>query len=142
MNSQSTASVEALKARRPRPLSPHLQVYSWLITNTLSILHRLTGVAISVGLLYLSAWLVIAAYYPEYYEDFTNFAGSPVGIFILGGWSLAFNYHFLNGIRHLFWDLGKGFELKNVTKSGIAVVIGTLILTAAEWAFGLGYINI
>lgn len=132
----------ASKTLRPRPLSPHLQVYSWLITNTLSILHRLTGVALCGGLVYVSAWLIIAGYYPEYYGQFTKFAGSIIGLVILAGWSVAFNYHFCNGIRHLFWDMGKGFELKNVTTTGRLVLVLTVLLTAAEWAFGLGYVNI
>lgn len=138
MNSQNSTVQRA----RPRPLSPHLQVYSWLITNTLSILHRLTGVALCLGLVYLTAWLVIPAYFPDYYGDFISFSGSIIGIFILVGWSIALNYHFANGIRHLFWDMGRGFALPNVTATGITVLVATVVLTAIEWAFGLEYIRI
>ena len=142
MNS-TDATIKAVNTTiRPRPLSPHLQVYRWLITSTLSILHRLTGVALSAGLAYLSMWLIYGAYYPEQYDDFMRFAASPLGIIILAGWSIALNYHFCNGIRHLFWDMGRGFELHNVTYTGFIVLAATLVLTAIEWAFGLGYINI
>ncbi len=140
MNSEATSINPPAKAARPRPLSPHLQVYRWLISNTLSILHRLTGVALSFGLLLVVAWIIITAYYPGYYEDFTNFLGSPVGYILLGGWSVALFYHFCNGIRHLFWDMGKGFALENATRSGIAVLIATVVLTALAWLKGLGNI--
>ena len=136
MNSESTP----LQALRPRPLSPHLQVYSWLITSTLSILHRLTGVVLSLGLLYLSVWLIYGAYGAENYNDFIGFATSPIGLLILFGWSVALNYHFLNGIRHLIWDTGRGLEIHNVTKSGWTVLVLTVVVTATEWAFGLGYL--
>lgn len=138
MNSKTTT----ITAPRPRPLSPHLQVYSWLITSTLSILHRLTGVVLSAGLVYLSVWLIYGAYMADNYKDFTDFAASPIGLIILFGWSVALNYHFLNGIRHLIWDTGRGFELHNVTKSGYFVLVMTVVLTVVEWAFGLGYVNI
>jgi succinate dehydrogenase / fumarate reductase cytochrome b subunit len=131
-----------LNLARPRPLSPHLGIYRWLITSTLSILHRLTGVALSIGLLYLSVWLVSAAYYPEIYARFINFAASPLGLLLLAGWSLAFNYHFCNGIRHMMWDTGRGLEVKNVTYSGVVMLAATVIATVLEWVFGLGYIAI
>ncbi len=127
-----------IKKPRPRPLSPHLQVYSWLITSTLSILHRLTGVALSAGLLLVVCWLVILAYYPADFADFSEFMRGPFGLAMLGGWSLALSYHMLNGVRHLFWDMGKGFELKNATRSGYAVLIGAVVLTAVIWAAALG----
>lgn len=125
---------------RPRPLSPHIQVYRWLITSTLSILHRLSGVALSFGLLLVVCWLLTAAYHPENYEAFKEFLGSPLGIIMLGGWSLAMYYHLLNGIRHLFWDMGRGFDLKNVKRSGITVLVGAVVLTALTWLKGLGII--
>ena len=96
---------------------------------------------LSIGLAYLSAWLILGAYYPEAYDKFMVFSASPIGLLILGGWSLALSYHFCNGIRHLFWDLGKGFELPNMARSGWAVLVLTVLVTAAEWAFGLGYIS-
>ena len=127
---------------RPRPLSPHLQVYSWLITSTLSIFHRLTGVILSFGLIYLAAWLIIAAYYPDYYEEFTGFSATPFGMLVLAGFTVSLYYHFFNGIRHLFWDMGKGFELDNVRLSGWSVIIATIIFSAATFTIGLGYIKL
>jgi len=121
MNSENTTK------SRPRPLSPHLQVYRWLITSTLSILHRLTGVALSIGLAVVAVWLIILAYYPEQYEQFLGFISSPFGKIIMGGWAFALYYHLFNGIRHLFWDIGKGFDLKNVTRLGYLVLLLTAI---------------
>jgi succinate dehydrogenase / fumarate reductase cytochrome b subunit len=141
MQAMSEKNKTAKKIGRPRPLSPHIQVYSWLITSTLSILHRLTGVALSVGLLLIVCWLTTLAYYPESYDDFSEFLRSPIGLVMLGGWSIALYYHLCNGIRHLFWDMGRGFELKNAAISGYAVLFLTVVLTAITWAFGLGYID-
>jgi succinate dehydrogenase / fumarate reductase cytochrome b subunit len=134
------SDTQTIKAGRPRPLSPHIQVYRWLITSTLSILHRLSGVALSFGLLLVVCWLITAAYHPENYDDFKDFLGSPLGTIMLGGWSLAMYYHLCNGIRHLFWDFGKGFELKNATRSGITVIVAAVVLTALTWLKGLGII--
>lgn len=125
---------------RPRPLSPHLGIYRWLITSTLSILHRFTGVVLSIGLLYFSAWLISAAYYPKNYSEFIDFALSPLGLLMLFGWSLAFNYHFCNGIRHLIWDTGRGLEVKNVTYSGLLMLATTFIITVLEWMFAWEHI--
>jgi len=125
---------------RPRPLSPHVGIYSWLITNTLSILHRLTGVALSAGLLLIVCWLSILAYQPQEYNEFSEFLRSPIGLIIMLGWSLALCYHLCNGIRHLFWDFGKGFELTNVTRSGYAVLISAIILTVIIWYFAVEWI--
>ena len=125
---------------KPRPLSPHISVYKWLITSTLSILHRLTGVALSFGLLLIVCWLLTSAYHPENYDNFVKFLSGGIGRIMLFGWSLALFYHLCNGIRHLFWDMGKGFDLKNVTRSGIAVLVAAVSLTALVWLKGLGII--
>jgi len=130
---------ESVKAR-PRPLSPHLEVYSWLITSTLSILHRATGVALCAGLLLVACWLTTLAYYPQNFADFSEFMRSPIGLILLLGWSVALFYHLCNGIRHLFWDTGRGFTIPNATRSGYAVLIATVVLTAITWAFGLDLI--
>lgn len=136
-----TAATKARPVPKKRPLSPHLQVYRWLITSTLSILHRMTGVALSAGLLLVACWLVMLAYHPEDFAEFSAFFRSPIGMIILGGWSLALFYHLCNGIRHLFWDMGRGFELKNVNRSGYAVLVAAPLLTAITWGFALGYIK-
>jgi succinate dehydrogenase / fumarate reductase cytochrome b subunit len=121
-----------------RPLSPHLQVYKPQLTSILSITHRATGIALSVGTLYLVWQLLAAASGPDAYEIFQRFAGSWLGILILLGWSVSLFYHLLNGIRHLFWDAGYGFTLDATYKSGRWVMIGTVVLTVVAWVAGLG----
>lgn len=122
-----------------RPLSPHLQVYKPQITSALSILHRATGVALSVGLLALTWWLGAAAYGSESYDAAKAFLASPFGLLLLFGWSVALFYHLCAGLRHLAWDFGCGFENSQITKSGVAVIIGTFVLTLAAWAAALAF---
>lgn len=116
-----------------RPLSPHLSVYRWPITMTLSILHRATGIANSVGLLVLAAWLVAAAAGAEEYRQVTDLLSSPVGKLFLVGWSFTFFYHLCNGIRHLVWDTGHGFEKHQANASAWFVLLFSLALTAVFW---------
>ncbi len=123
-------------AQPDRPLSPHLQVYRWQITNTLSILHRLTGVALGVGTLLMAYWLIAIAAGPEAFATAQDLVGSIVGRIILLGFTFALAFHFSNGIRHLFWDTGKGFELSTVHTSGWIVVIASVVLTLATWILG------
>ena len=118
-----------------RPLSPHLQVYRPQITSVLSILHRITGVALAVGAPLLVWWLVSAAAGPETFAATRAFWGSWFGQVLLLGWTFALFYHLCNGIRHLAWDLGYGFELNAVTLSGWLVVAGAGVLTLATWLF-------
>ncbi len=120
-----------------RPLSPHLQIYRWQLTSVLSILHRATGVALSVGTLMLVWWLVAAATGPAAYATARGFIGSWLGLLLLLGWTFALFFHLCNGIRHLFWDAGQGFELKTVYASGWAVVAGSGALTVLAWIAGL-----
>ena len=117
-----------------RPLSPHLQIYKLQITSVLSITHRLTGIFLTLGLAVLSLWLTAAVMGDEYYHPFQGFFGSFLGKVFLVGWTWALFYHLCNGIRHLFWDAGKGFELKTVTWSGWLVVASSVILTALSWS--------
>jgi len=119
---------------RVRPLSPHLDIYRWQIGNTLSILHRLTGVALSVGLIALSYWLAAAASDRGSYEAAGRLFGSFFGLAALIGFSFAFFYHLLNGVRHLAWDMGRGFERNQRTLSGWLAVGGAVLLTACLWA--------
>ncbi len=118
-----------------RPLSPHLQIYRPQITSVMSITHRASGVFLSLGTLFLVAWLWAAAYDQSYFEFWQELAVSTLGMLVLGGWTFAFFYHLGNGIRHLFWDMGRGFDLKNVTRSGLAVIAFALIMTAISWVF-------
>ena len=120
-----------------RPLSPHLQIYRPQLTSTLSSLHRLTGIALAVGTLLLVYWLAAAAAGPDAFHGAQSFMGSWLGVLLLFGWSVALFYHLCNGIRHLFWDAGYGFELPQAYTSGWAVVIGTGTLTVLAWVIGL-----
>jgi succinate dehydrogenase cytochrome b subunit len=121
----------------PRPLSPHLQIYRWQLTSLLSILHRLTGIALTAGTILLVWWLVAAANGPESFESVQWFLGSWLGLLLLFGWSVALFYHLCNGIRHLWWDTGKGLDLRSVYASGWAVLAGTAILTILAWVAGI-----
>lgn len=118
-------------ATRPRPLSPHLQVYRPMYTMVLSITHRATGIALALGVVLLAGWLLALASGPAAYNRARELCGSPVGILALAGFVLAFWYHFCNGLRHLNWDAGNGFEKAAARRSGKVVVIAALGLTAA-----------
>jgi succinate dehydrogenase / fumarate reductase cytochrome b subunit len=118
---------------RPRPLSPHLDIYRWQIGSTLSILHRLTGVALAVGLLALCYWLVSLAADQSSYGRAVGFFTSVSGLLLLAGLAYAFFYHLLNGVRHLFWDIGRGYERAQRNGSGWLVVAGSVALSAAVW---------
>jgi succinate dehydrogenase / fumarate reductase, cytochrome b subunit len=120
-----------------RPLSPHLQIYRWQITSVLSILHRLTGLALSLGTLLLVWWLVALASGPDAFATAQAFVGSWLGRLVLLGWSVSLFFHLANGIRHLFWDAGYGFEIKTTTASGWAVVVASVALTVIAWVAGL-----
>jgi len=120
-----------------RPLSPHLQIYRPQITSVLSISHRATGVALSVGTLLLVWWLVALASGPASFATAQGFVGSWLGRLLLLGWTFSLFFHLANGIRHLFWDGGYGFDLKTTYASGWAVVIASVILTLLAWGVGL-----
>lgn len=116
-----------------RPLSPHLQVYKPQMTSIMSILHRATGVALMLGLLMVAWWLIAAASGEEAYNAARDFTRSPLGLFMMFGWSVAMFYHLCNGIRHLFWDFGYLFKLGDAFKAGYVVLIATAVLTASAW---------
>jgi len=122
---------------RERPLSPHLQVYKPQLTSALSIFHRMTGVVLSGGTVLLAWWLVSAAAGPSWYACVAWFFSSWAGYAVLGVFSLCLMYHLCNGIRHLFWDAGMGFEIREAYSSGYAVLAATVILTALAWIAGL-----
>jgi succinate dehydrogenase / fumarate reductase cytochrome b subunit len=115
-------------AQRPRPLSPFMH-YRWQYTNTLSILHRLTGILLAAAFLLLVYWLVAAASGADKYDEALDCLGSPLAQVAIFGALASFCYHLLNGIRHLFFDFGVGFELATARKSGWAVVLGSIVLT-------------
>lgn len=118
---------------RARPLSPHLQVYRWAMGNSLSIIHRLTGIALALGLLALSYWLISLANGESAYGAAARIFSSPVGVLGLMGWTFAFLFHLLNGVRHLFWDVGLGFERNQRQTSGWVVVFGAVASTLSVW---------
>jgi len=117
-----------------RPLSPHLQIYRPQLTSVLSITHRATGVALVFGTLLLVYWLLAAASGADAYASAQALLGSWLGRVVLLGFSFALFFHLCNGVRHLFWDAGLGFELKTVYASGHAVIIVSVLLTVAAWA--------
>lgn len=120
-------------ATHERPTSPHLQIYRWQITMVLSILHRATGVALAVGTLVLVWWLIAAAAGPEAYAGVAWFLGSWLGYLVLIGWSFSLFYHLCNGIRHLAWDAGWGFEIPTFYRTGWTAVTAAAVLTLAAW---------
>lgn len=117
----------------PRPMSPHLQVYKLPITAKLSILHRGTGGALFLGLILMIAVLASAASGPESWASMHSFLSGFFGQLIIFGFTFALYYHACNGVRHLFWDIGKGLDLENARKSGIAVLIASVVLTLLTW---------
>ncbi|HXA69085.1 MAG TPA: succinate dehydrogenase, cytochrome b556 subunit [Stellaceae bacterium] len=120
-----------------RPLSPHLQIYRPQITSVLSISHRATGLALSVGTLLLVWWLVALARGPEAFASAQSLVGSWFGRLLLLGWTFSLFFHLANGIRHLCWDAGYGFEIKTATVSGWVVVAASAALTVIVWVVGL-----
>ena len=124
-------------SREPRPLSPHLQVYRWQVSNALSILHRLTGVALSAGALALVSWLfALASGQAAFAQLSWAFASLPMQVLLIG-WTFSFFFHLCNGVRHLAWDADYGFDKNVARKSGLGVLIATVILTAAFWIVAL-----
>jgi succinate dehydrogenase / fumarate reductase cytochrome b subunit len=130
-------SIPSLQKPYPRPISPHLQVYRPQMTSILSILHRLTGVALTLGTIPLVIWLGAIAMGPGAHLRVSLWFSSPLGITLLMGWAFCFYYHLANGIRHLFWDLGRGFELTQAYRSGWTVIALTAVFTifTSWWVF-------
>lgn len=120
---------------RERPLSPFMigQVYKPQITSVLSILHRATGVALAIGGLGLAAWLLAVAGSVEAFDGFRGFFAAWYGQLVLFAFTACLAYHLFNGLRHLAWDMGKGFDIPTVYKSGYAVVALAVLTTAAIW---------
>jgi len=125
-----------------RPLSPHLGVYKFTYTMTLSILHRITGVASSVGFLVFAWWLMALASGPNSYETAMRYLSSPLGKLLLAGFTFSFVYHFCNGIRHMVWDTGRGLERAQARRSGWFVIVAALLLTALLIWFGCAAIAV
>lgn len=120
-----------------RPLSPHLGIYRWQLTMLLSITHRATGIALSLGTFLLLYWLTALASGPQAYAQAQALIGSWLGLLILLGFSAALFFHLCNGIRHLMWDFGAGLSREEAYKSGVVVVVATIVLTILAWGAGL-----
>ena len=114
----------------PRPLSPHLGVYKFMYTMTLSILHRLTGVVATVGFLLFTWWLMALASGSAAYVTAMRVLSTPLVKLLLVGFAFSFVYHFCNGIRHLVWDTGRALERAQARRGGVIVVLAALALTA------------
>ena len=125
-------------ANDSRPLSPHLQVYRWQVTMLLSILHRVTGFGLAVGALLVTWWLMAAVMGEKNFSDFHAFTHSVVGKLMLFGWLWSFAFHFMNGIRHLIWDTGRGFTIKQAANSAWFVLIASTICALATWCEAAG----
>ena len=128
-----------MASTRPRPLSPHLTIWRWGPAMAVSILHRATGIALSLaGLAILAWWLMALAQGPDAYAVFSKAAHSPVGLIILIGITWSFFQHLLSGIRHLVTDSGAAFELGINKSSAIMTIVGSVLLTILLWAWLLG----
>lgn len=111
-----------------RPLSPHLQIYKPQLTSVLSIIHRGTGVFLSIGALFLACWLLAVALGPEAYALLQGYLHAWYGQVLLYAWLFSLYYHLCNGVRHLCWDLGLGLDIKTTYASGYAVIASSLLL--------------
>ena len=128
-----------------RPLSPHMTIYRWPVTMMTSITHRFTGVGLAVGAIVLAWWLVSISNGPEGWESFQAIWDTPLGLLLLFGFTWSLVYHFLNGVRHLAWDLGYGFDKQVAERNSVIVyalsVIGALAVFFAAWTGHGGYLQ-
>jgi succinate dehydrogenase / fumarate reductase, cytochrome b subunit len=122
-----------------RPLSPFMFPvwYRFQIGSALSILHRLTGIALTVGSILLTWWLIAVAAGGDTFAATHAFVASPIGVLLLFLWSVAFFYHLCSGIRHLAWDLGYGFEIRDAHRNGFLVIAASAALTVIAWLYVL-----
>jgi succinate dehydrogenase / fumarate reductase cytochrome b subunit len=120
-------------AKAERPLSPHLQIYRWYLTMALSIAHRASGIALTFGLLFLTWWLVALANGDESFARVEWWKDSILGVLFLFGMTFALAYHLGNGIRHLVWDMGYGFDPEFAKQSGVAVLVFAGAVTVLTW---------
>ena len=118
---------------RPRPLSPHLQVYKPQLTSILSILHRGTGIVLSIGSIFLVSWILVLTLGESAYQIYSQLVNNWFGKLVIFGFTFGLFYHLSNGIRHLFWDAGYGYDLKDAYISGFAVIFSSLSLTLITW---------
>jgi len=119
---------------RVRPLSPHLQIWRWHVTMAASILNRMTGSALSAGAVLVLLWLLALAFGREAYATFTGWMGSPLGLLVWFGLTLALFLHLAGGVRHLVWDAGSGLSLKAADALSWLSIVGGIVGAVAFWA--------
>ena len=128
-----------------RPLSPHMTIYRWPVTMMTSITHRITGIGLAVGAVILAWWLVSISNGPEGFQSFHALADNPLGLLVLFGLTWSLIYHFLNGVRHLAWDLGYGFDKRIAERNSVIIfalsIIGALAVFALGWTGHGGYLR-
>lgn len=117
----------------PRPLSPHVSVWRWHLTMFTSIAHRATGVGLYVGALIAAGWAVALASGAEAYGQYMALLDSALGKLVLFGLTVALFYHLANGIRHLVWDFGHGFDLRSANFSGVLVIAFAVAASIGLW---------
>lgn len=120
-----------------RPLSPHIQIWRWTPTMAASILHRATGIALYTGTALLVGWVFALAQGPAYFEPVGAFLGSPFGVLILFGYTWSLLFHGLNGLRHLYWDMGRGLSVKSARLTAWATFVASIVLAIIIVAVGL-----
>ena len=122
-----------------RPLSPHLQIYKLELPMLLSGLHRITGIALSVGSILLVAWISSAVYSAEAFASMNRFLGGYIGQFVLFGWTFSLIYHSVSGVRHLIWDTGRLLEVRQIYSSSKIVLTIAIVLTLLAWILAGGF---
>lgn len=129
------AEVSSEQQARPRPLSPHLQIYRPQINMVMSIVHRLTGVALYFGAALVAWWLLAAATGPDYFNFVNDLFATWLGIVVLVGFSWALIHHALGGIRHFIWDTASSMDIASVNLLSWATIVVSVLLTAGLWAY-------
>ena len=122
-----------------RPLSPHLQIYKLELPMVLSGLHRITGIALSVGSILLVAWISSAVHSADAFASMNGFLGGFIGQFVLFGWTFSLVYHSVSGVRHLIWDTGRLLEVGQINSSSKIVLAIAIVLTLLAWILGGGF---
>ncbi len=125
--------------KNERPLSPHLTIYKVELPMMLSGLHRITGIALSVGSILLVGWIASAVHSADVFATMSAFLGSLLGQFLLLGWTFSLIYHSINGVRHLIWDTGALLEVEQIYSSSKITLGLTIVLTVLTWILGGGF---
>ena len=127
------ADAPASASRRERPLSPFITVYRWPVTMLTSIVHRVTGVGLGIGVLVLAWWLIATATGVEAYNLFQTVAHHWLGKLVLFGFTWALMFHAVNGVRHLVWDIGYAFEKHTAERMSTLILVLSVLLTVLVW---------